>query len=231
MLPRGIPTRERASNPRLRPHHLIHRSETESDWVSQSVSKAVPYFAIYNLCCIILKLIQYDMKYLLTAIGLTPSGSSTVHIDTQTIYRATQLTPSGSSTAHIDTQTIHRATQLTPSGSSTVHIDTQTIHRATQLTPSGSSTVHIDTQTIHRATQLTTFVGRLPGIRTQSGQTKINDKLTAKKLSPNCEELLLLSSVSPLCRVSTLIFLRQTMSLGNTELRLFWCYYSWCSYR
>jgi hypothetical protein len=33
--------------------------------------------------------------------------------------------------------------------------------------------------------------------------------------------LLLLSSVSPLCRVSTLIFLRQTMSLGNTLLQLF----------
>ena len=29
------------------------------------------------------------------------------------------------------------------------------------------------------------------------------------------------SSVSPLCRVSTLIFLRQTMSLGNTVLQLF----------
>jgi hypothetical protein len=33
--------------------------------------------------------------------------------------------------------------------------------------------------------------------------------------------LLLLSSVSPLCMVSTLIFLRQTMSLGNTVLQLF----------
>ena len=30
--------------------------------------------------------------YLLTAIGLTPSGSSTVHIYTQTIHRTTQLT-------------------------------------------------------------------------------------------------------------------------------------------
>ena len=36
------------------------------------------------------------------------------------------------------------------------------------------------------------------------------------------------SSVPPLCRVSTLIFLRQTMSLGNTVLQLFWCNYSWC---
>jgi len=31
------------------------------------------------------------------------------------------------------------------------------------------------------------------------------------------------SSVFPLCRVSTLIFLRQTMSLGNNVLQLFWC--------
>jgi len=30
--------------------------------------------------------------YLLTAIGLTPGGSSTVHIYTETIYRTTQLT-------------------------------------------------------------------------------------------------------------------------------------------
>jgi len=30
--------------------------------------------------------------YLLTAIGLTPSGSSTAHIYTQTVCRTTQLT-------------------------------------------------------------------------------------------------------------------------------------------
>ena len=40
---------------------------------------------------------------------------------------------------------------------------------AIRLTPGGSSTVHIYTQTIHR-TQLTILVGRLSGIRTQSGQ-------------------------------------------------------------
>jgi len=34
----------------------------------------------------------YDMIYLLTAIGLTPGGSSTAHIYTQTIHRTTQLT-------------------------------------------------------------------------------------------------------------------------------------------
>jgi len=47
------------------------------------------------------------------------------------------------------------------------------------LTPGSSSTVHIYTQTVHRTTQLTTLVGRLSGIGTQSGQTKINDELTA----------------------------------------------------
>ena len=44
----------------------------------------------------------YNIIYLLTAIGLTPDGSSTVHIYTQTIHRTTQ-----------STQTIHRTTQLT----------------------------------------------------------------------------------------------------------------------
>ena len=34
---------------------------------------------------------QLDMIYLLTAIGLTPGGSSTVHIYTQTIHRTTQF--------------------------------------------------------------------------------------------------------------------------------------------
>ena len=43
------------------------------------------------------------------------------------------------------------------------------------LTSGGSSTVCIYTQTIHTTTQLTTLVGRLSGIQTQSGQTKIND--------------------------------------------------------
>jgi hypothetical protein len=32
----------------------------------------------------------YDMIYLLTAIGLPPGGSCTVHIYTQTIHRTTQ---------------------------------------------------------------------------------------------------------------------------------------------
>jgi len=47
------------------------------------------------------------------------------------------------------------------------------------LTPGSSSAVHIYTQTVHRTTQLTTLVWRLSGIRTQSGQTKINHEWTA----------------------------------------------------
>ena len=47
------------------------------------------------------------------------------------------------------------------------------------LTPDGSSTVHIYTQTVHRTTQLTALIARLSRIRTQSGQTTINDALMA----------------------------------------------------
>ena len=60
-------------------------------------------------------MIRYDMIYdmiYLTAFGLTPGGSSTVHIYTQTIHRTTQSTQ----TIHIttqSTQTIHRTTQFT----------------------------------------------------------------------------------------------------------------------
>ena len=39
------------------------------------------------------------------------------------------------------------------------------------------------------------------------------------------------SPSSPLCRIFIFIFLRKTMSLANTVLQLFCCYYSWCLYR
>ena len=60
------------------------------------------YIYIYDICY---DMIRYDIWYdtiYLTAIGLTPGGSSTVHIYTQTIHRTTQ-----------STQTIHRTTQFT----------------------------------------------------------------------------------------------------------------------
>jgi hypothetical protein len=44
---------------------------------------SVTVYCIYDM-------ILYDMIYLLTAIGLTPSGNSIVHIYTQTIHRTTQ---------------------------------------------------------------------------------------------------------------------------------------------
>ena len=51
---------------------------------------------------------SFDMIYLLTAIGLPPSGSSTVHIYIQTVHRTTQLTQ----TVHRTTQFIHTTTQF-----------------------------------------------------------------------------------------------------------------------
>jgi hypothetical protein len=35
---------------------------------------------------------KYNMRYLLTAVGLSPDGSSSVHIYTQTMHRTTQIT-------------------------------------------------------------------------------------------------------------------------------------------
>ena len=58
----------------------------------------------------------------LTAIGLTPGGSSTVHIYTKTIHRTTKSTQTIRRTTQ-STQTIRRITQ-----------STQTIRRTTQLT-------------------------------------------------------------------------------------------------
>jgi hypothetical protein len=49
---------------------------------------------------------------------------------------------------------------------------------AIELTLGGSSTVHIYTSTMHRTIQLTSLVGRISGVRSQSGQTKINDEQT-----------------------------------------------------
>jgi hypothetical protein len=49
-----------------------------------------------------------------------------------------------------------------------------------------------------------------------------------KKLSSPSSSLS--STLSPSCRVFIHIFLRQTMSLGNTLLQLFCCYCLWCLY-
>ena len=52
---------------------------------------AIPLLLLYDMIYDILYyMIRYDMIYLLTAIGLTPGGSSTVNIYIQTIHRTTQ---------------------------------------------------------------------------------------------------------------------------------------------
>ena len=56
-------------------------------------------------CLLILLLI-----HLLTAIGLTPGGSSTVHIYTQTIHRTTQITTLVGRLSGIQTQIIDELT-------------------------------------------------------------------------------------------------------------------------
>jgi uncharacterized integral membrane protein len=48
------------------------------------------YDMIYDICDMMWYDIRYDMIYL-TAIGSTPSCSSTVHIYTQTVHGTTQL--------------------------------------------------------------------------------------------------------------------------------------------
>jgi hypothetical protein len=51
------------------------------------------YIVWYDIYDMIYDTIWYDMKNFLTASGLTPGGSSRVHIYTQTtIHRTTQLT-------------------------------------------------------------------------------------------------------------------------------------------
>jgi hypothetical protein len=77
-------------------------------------------------------LIIYNMTYL-TAIGLTPGGSSTVHIYTQTAHRTQQYsthlhTNSTQNTAVQHTFTHKQHTEH----SSTAHIYTQTAHRTQQ---------------------------------------------------------------------------------------------------
>jgi len=59
---------------------------------SQRVTKpeaVIIQFVLLKMSKVLLKT-WYDMIYLLTAIGLSPGGSSTVHIYTQTIHRTTQ---------------------------------------------------------------------------------------------------------------------------------------------
>jgi hypothetical protein len=51
----------------------------------------------------------YNMIYFLTAIGLSPAGSSTLYIYTQTIHRTTQSTQAVYRTTYLLTYLLHRA--------------------------------------------------------------------------------------------------------------------------
>jgi uncharacterized integral membrane protein len=56
------------------------------------------------------------MIYLLTTIGLTPGGSSTVHVYTQTIRRTTQLTTLFGRLSGIRAQSVHMNVSITEVG-------------------------------------------------------------------------------------------------------------------
>ena len=73
----------------------------------------------------------HDMIYLLTAIGLTPGGSSTIHIYTQTVHGTTQITNCLPHISRLDMICLLIATGLSPGDSTTAHIYTQTIHGTT----------------------------------------------------------------------------------------------------
>ena len=83
-----------------------------------------------------------------------------------------------SSAAHIYTQTAHSTAVQHTFTHKQYTVQQCSTHLHTNSTQY-SSAVHIYTQTVHRMTQLTTLVGRLSGIRTQSGQNKIDVELTA----------------------------------------------------
>jgi len=59
--------------------------ETNNEWKYTST-----HLCGFMACCLIKYRNMFNMIYLLTAIGLTPGGSSTVYIYTQTIHRTTQ---------------------------------------------------------------------------------------------------------------------------------------------
>jgi hypothetical protein len=76
-------------------HDVKHRSQLTAILVFREINLTVMF--------------SNDMIYLLTAIGLTPGGSSTVHIYTQTIHRTTKKITKN--TQNNTKKTIHRTTQ------------------------------------------------------------------------------------------------------------------------
>ena len=82
--------------------HQVGTQTTKITWISApktplAVREVTLHDLRFGLCCALSALradiIWYCyLYYLLTAIGLTPGGSNTVHIYTQAIHRITQLT-------------------------------------------------------------------------------------------------------------------------------------------
>jgi hypothetical protein len=64
--------------------YIRHEKRMRRIKLSPVACPAVPHFsALFDM-------IWYDMIYLFTAVGLSPGGSSTVHIYTQTVHRTIQ---------------------------------------------------------------------------------------------------------------------------------------------
>ena len=61
--------------------------QTNASQTSVKAATADTFLLICSISISIMKCLWYDMIYLLTAIGLSPGGRSTVHIYTQTINR------------------------------------------------------------------------------------------------------------------------------------------------
>jgi hypothetical protein len=92
--------------------------------------------------------------YLLTAIGLTPGGSSTVYVYTQIIRRTTQ-----------STQTMHRATQLTNSeecGPCPVFASYTLAFALQMRKKKGKTSVRVETSVSHHLQELVTGVFHEP---------------------------------------------------------------------
>jgi hypothetical protein len=72
--------------------HLIYQSRrTIRETADYNTPPAYASVCMY-VCVFVCVCVCVCMIYLLTAVGLTPGGNSTVHIYTQTIQRTTPLT-------------------------------------------------------------------------------------------------------------------------------------------
>jgi len=78
-----------------RQYHKAADSQFSNKWYYRQMQFSLNRFSVvsvYSLTAVLTNIDIYDMIYLLTAIGLSPGVSITVHIYTQTIHRTTQIT-------------------------------------------------------------------------------------------------------------------------------------------